>query len=103
MNHLRIVTAALAAAMFAAAPVRAEDSLPSGYQLARANGCVICHDVEARGAGGLLPPTPAFEDIARRYRSEPDAASRLTVIVREGGSHPKEVRQGISEVARRRS
>jgi cytochrome c len=70
--------------MLAAAPVRAEDSLRTGYQLARANGCVICHEVESRDAGSPLPPAPAFQDIARRYRSQPDAASRLTVLVRDG-------------------
>jgi cytochrome c len=56
----------------------------SGYQLARANGCVICHEIESSEPGSLLPAAPAFQDLARRYRSEPDAASRLTSIVREG-------------------
>jgi cytochrome c len=84
MNHLRIATIALAVTMSAAAPVRAEDSLRTGYHLARDSGCFICHEVETRGADSLLPPAPAFEDIARRYRSEPEAASRLTAFVRDG-------------------
>jgi cytochrome c len=84
MSHLRIATVALAATMLAAASARADDSSRTGYQLARDSGCFICHEIEARDAGSLLPPAPTFENIARRYRSEPDAASRLAVLVRDG-------------------
>jgi cytochrome c len=70
--------------MLGTAPARADDSSRNGYQLARDNGCFICHEVETREAGSLLPPAPVFEDIARRYRSEPDAATKLTALVRDG-------------------
>jgi cytochrome c len=70
--------------MLGTASARADDSSRTGYQVARESGCFICHEVETREAGSLLPPAPAFEDIARRYRSEPDAASKLTALVRDG-------------------
>jgi len=84
MKRLSVVIVALAGTMLVIAIARAEDSLRTGYQLARANGCVICHEVETRGADSPLPPAPAFQDIAHRYRSQPDAASKLSVLVRDG-------------------
>ena len=84
MKHVAIPTLAIAVTMLGVGNAGADDSLRTGYQLARANGCVICHEVESREPGSLLPSAPAFQDIARRYRSQPDAASRLTMIVREG-------------------
>jgi len=76
----------VALALLVSLPVCAQDSAPTPYQLARERGCTVCHEVESppRGAEGLLPPAPSFEDVARRYRSDPEAASRLSSIVRQG-------------------
>ena len=56
------------------------------YRLAGDRGCLMCHEVESRAgeAHSLMPVAPAFQDIARRYRGDRDAAGRLTGIVREG-------------------
>jgi cytochrome c len=63
-----------------------QETPPSAYQVARDRGCTLCHEVESppRGSEGLLPPAPAFEEIARRYRADPTAAARLSSIVRKG-------------------
>ncbi|WPB58098.1 c-type cytochrome [Xylophilus sp. GOD-11R] len=47
--------------------------------LARANGCLVCHSVERKVIG------PALRDVAQRYRSQADAPDRLTAIVLKGG------------------
>ena len=63
-----------------------EQTPASPYQLARERGCTLCHEVESppRGSTGLLPSAPPFEEIARRYRADPAAPSRLASIVRYG-------------------
>jgi cytochrome c len=48
--------------------------------VAAAAGCMACHDVAKAIVG------PAFTDVARRYRGQPDAGSRLLQKVRRGGA-----------------
>jgi cytochrome c len=72
--------------MLASIAVQAGEPAGNGYRLVRANGCVICHAIESRAAKPYLPPGPAFQDIARRYRSDPDAVRRLTSTVRDGSA-----------------
>ena len=81
----RIVVASLttAVALTTAVIAYAADSSRAAFRTARDAGCVICHDVESLEGGGL-PKAPTFEDVACRYRSDPDAAGRLAAIVRDG-------------------
>jgi cytochrome c len=53
-------------------------------KLAKDHGCLLCHSVEPPGPDAVLPIGPAFKDIARRYRDQPNALDRLTRIVLQG-------------------
>ena len=64
----------------ASAPVKAAAATGAIPELARRSGCMSCHAVDHRIVG------PSFQDVAARYRSQPDAAARLAAKVREGGS-----------------
>lgn len=63
-----------------------QDSSLSGYRFAKDRGCMLCHEVESSPpeVNAVLPTAPTFQDIARRYRADPSAASRLATIVRQG-------------------
>jgi len=59
--------------------------------LARARGCMLCHELEpARAAAQqTLPAAPGFLEIAQRYRGDKSAAERLTQTVLQGtGGRP---------------
>ena len=43
------------------------------------SGCISCHRVDQKLLG------PSFQDVAVRYRGDPDAAAKLFAKVREGG------------------
>lgn len=60
-------------------------------RLARDRGCLVCHDVAGTppNAQAILPLAPAFRDVARRYRADPQAAARLAALVRQGTSPAK--------------
>jgi cytochrome c len=75
-----------AAVLTATCRAEADDGSKKPHRLARDAGCYTCHDVESDPAGSqsLLPVAPSFEDIARRYRADPQAADKLTSIVLEG-------------------
>jgi cytochrome c551/c552 len=90
-NRVRAATALLAVAIVWAGAHAEDHRVPPAYRLARDAGCVICHEVESppHGPNDVLPAAPAFEDVACRYRSDPDAAGRLSSIV-IGGSGPRE-------------
>lgn len=63
--------------------VHADGSPPDDeamIELAWASGCFNCHDVEERVRG------PAWRDVARRYRDDPEAFERLVATVISGGS-----------------
>lgn len=49
-------------------------------ELAWESGCFNCHDVDERVRG------PAWRDVARRYRDDPEAFERLVATVISGGS-----------------
>ena len=84
----RVALAALCvASLVAAAPVAyADNPGKKPYHLARDSGCLVCHDVESppHGAQTMLPLAPSFEQIAYRYRANPDAVDKLSSIVRDG-------------------
>lgn len=56
----------------AGAPLRADE------QLARANACIACHQVERKVVG------PAFREVARRRAGEADAEDVLVDHIRHG-------------------
>jgi cytochrome c551/c552 len=49
-------------------------------QLARDKACFACHAVDKRVVG------PAFQEVAARYKGQPDAEARLLDKLRKGGS-----------------
>jgi cytochrome c len=57
-------------------------------QLASTSGCFTCHHVEpgAKGPDGMLPIGPAWQDVATRYRGNPDAVDALTHTVMTGSN-----------------
>ncbi|HYG70561.1 MAG TPA: c-type cytochrome, partial [Anaeromyxobacteraceae bacterium] len=59
----------------AAATASAE---PKGRALARASGCLACHDVEAKRLG------PSFREMRVRYAKDAGAPARLAERVRSG-------------------
>jgi len=51
-----------------------------GERLVRANDCISCHAVDKKVVG------PAYRDVAKKYRGQPDAVQKLSQKIREGGS-----------------
>ncbi len=45
--------------------------------LSARSGCPTCHLMDTSPDSRLMPLAPAFRDIARRYKNEPDARKRL--------------------------
>jgi len=63
-------------AILAAAVAQADN----GEALVQASDCSSCHAVDREVVG------PAYSSIARRYAGQPDAAAKLALKIREGGS-----------------
>ncbi|MCU0775840.1 MAG: c-type cytochrome [Ideonella sp.] len=76
--------AALALAAAAEAAPRVDDAAMD--RLAARGGCLACHSIESgrRGPAGLDPIAPAWQDVAARYRGDPQAAQRLVQAVLQG-------------------
>ena len=100
-DRMRVVTAIVAAVLVASVAARAQDPPRTAFRVVRDEGCMICHDVEPpeRGTKDYLPKAPAFQDIACRYRSDPDAPSTLTSIVRYGSGPLRRDRHWTGRVA----
>jgi cytochrome c len=98
---MQAVSAIVAAALVASVAVHAQDPPRTAFHAVRDEGCMICHDVEPpeRGAKDYLPKAPAFQDIACRYRSDPDAPGRLASIVRDGSGPLRRDRHWTGRVA----
>jgi cytochrome c551/c552 len=98
---MRTVTLLVAVAVFATAAARAQDMPRTAFRVARDAGCMICHDVESpeRGAKDYLPKAPSFQAVACRYRSNPNAASQLSSVVREGSGPLRRDRHWTGQVA----
>src|SRR5512141_2868953 len=62
----------------AAWPVAASAQADDVQSLLNRYSCYICHADDKAGAG------PAFADVARKYRGDPDAARKLRAVVRNG-------------------
>ena len=50
-----------------------------GLALAQANGCLACHRIDSKLVG------PAWRDVSRKYKGDPDARERLIRKVKKGG------------------
>ena len=48
--------------------------------LAKSKNCMACHAVEKKLVG------PAYKDVAKKYAGQKDAADKLSVKIRHGGS-----------------
>ena len=87
---IRLATpaAALALAWSAALPAAAAGHDDAMLKLASASGCMTCHHIQpgVKGPDGLPPVGPAWQDVAAKYKAQPDAAARLTQTVLAGSS-----------------
>ncbi len=70
-----VISVVFAAAAFAAAmPAQAN------LALAQKNACTACHAVDKKLVG------PAYQDVAKKYAGQKDAAATLADSIRKGGS-----------------
>ena len=54
-------------------------------KLSLESGCTLCHATQSKASGmAVLPPAPAWNDIALRYRDQPGAEDRLVAAVVQG-------------------
>jgi cytochrome c len=74
---------ALGGAIFAATAGPVDDQMK---RLATDSGCMLCHSTRpAKPAGdAVLPPAPAWSEVASRYKGRPGAEDRLVAIVISG-------------------
>ena len=54
-------------------------SREEGLALAGKSGCLACHKIETKLVG------PAWRDVSKRYKGDPDAKARLIAKVKAGG------------------
>ena len=66
----------------AAALVLAAASLPAlaNLALAQKNACTACHAVDKKLVG------PSYQDVAKKYAGQKDAAATLAASIRQGGT-----------------
>lgn len=100
-DRIAVASLTIAVALGTAAIAYAQESPRTAFRVARDGGCMICHDVESPERGGkeLVPKAPVFQDVACRYRSDPDAAGRLASIVRDGSGPLRRDRHWTGRVA----
>jgi len=55
----------------------------SGADVAKAKGCLGCHDVDKKKVG------PAFKDVAAKYKGDKKAEASLVAKLKEGKGHLK--------------
>lgn len=66
--------------MLAAAAVAATLPAQANLALAQKNACTACHSVDKKLVG------PAYQDVAKKYAGQKDAATQLGESIRKGGS-----------------
>lgn len=54
----------------------------AGKALAQKSGCLLCHGVDK----SPMPGTPAYKDIAAKYKGQKDVEAKLVEKVKNGGS-----------------
>ena len=72
----RSLYALIPAALVLVAPLSAHASL----DLAKKNACMACHAVDKKLVG------PAYQDVAKKYADQKDAADTLAASIKKGGS-----------------
>lgn len=55
----------------------------SGADVAKAKGCLNCHDMDKKKMG------PSIKDIAANHKDDKSAADKLAANLKEGKGHPK--------------
>jgi len=73
--HKRTVLAIALTAGLVAAPVAQAD-----LAMAKKYNCTACHTVDKKVVG------PAYQDVAKKYKGQADAAAKLAEKVKKGGS-----------------
>ena len=64
----------------------------SGADLAKAKGCLGCHDLNTKKVG------PAFKDVAAKYQGNKEAAANVVAELRDGKGHPMKVSASDAEL-----
>lgn len=72
----RILFVLMPALMILAAPTAAQASL----DMAKKNACMACHAVDKKLVG------PAYQEVAKKYADQKEAAATLAASIRKGGS-----------------
>ncbi|MFN4117114.1 MAG: c-type cytochrome, partial [Inhella sp.] len=52
----------------------------ANLQLAQKNACMACHAVDKKVLG------PAYQEVAKKYAGQKDAAAQLAASIKKGGS-----------------
>jgi len=68
---------------FAAVSLLAAYGASASEQLAKSNGCMNCHAMDAKKVGSSI------KDISAKYKGKADAQQTLTAKISEGKGHPK--------------
>ncbi len=55
----------------------------SGAEVAKAKGCLNCHEMDKKKVG------PAIKDIAAKFKDDKGASDKLAANLKEGRGHPK--------------
>ena len=66
----------------AAATLMMDGTALAQEDLAKANGCLNCHAVDAKKAG------PSFKDIAAKYKGKAGAEATIVKAIVDGKGHP---------------
>lgn len=78
----------VAAGALAAGAVQAQ----SGADVAKAKGCLGCHDVAVKKVG------PSYKDVAAKYKGDKGAAATLVAKLKEGKGHPVKIDASDAEL-----
>lgn len=71
---MKLISALIVASAALAAPAFAN------LDLAKKNACMACHGVDKKVVG------PAYQDVAKKYAGQKDAAAALAKSIKAGGS-----------------
>ena len=71
---MKLISALIVASAAFAAPAFANLDLP------KKNACIACHGVDKKVVG------PAYQDVAKKYAGQKDAAAALAKSIKAGGS-----------------
>jgi cytochrome c len=59
-------------------PVPGRADTPPGEELFKKNNCVTCHAIDHKVVG------PSYDDVAKKFAGQPDAAQTLTDAIKKG-------------------